>query len=86
MKTDFDNLQKLLDQQLEWPALYLFKFIVPQAVKDELLSLFSEFELTLKDSSKGSYVSVSFRAEVTSSAEVVEFYRKAEQVDGVMIL
>lgn len=82
----WDNFKNLLDEQNEWPAHYLFKFIVPKAGIGELERIFERQEIDIKASSKGNYLSLTTRIHVQGSDEVVEIYRSVGQVEGVIAL
>lgn len=83
---DFDKFKRQLDENHEWPCTYLFKFIVP---KEQVVTLEHQTGLEhskLTPSKKGTYVSVTFEMMANSSDEVVEIYKKASKVKGVMSL
>ena len=84
---DFDNLQKLLDDQYCWPAVYPFKFIVPRASAEKLLALFPSREgVSVRESGKGKYISVSVNVIMTSSASVVAVYEAVADIEGIISL
>lgn len=80
------NFKELLDLEYNWPDFYTFKMIVPV----ENLSLvhlhFSEFDLKLKESSKGNYVSITFRFLAQNSDEILELYERAKKIPKVFVL
>lgn len=83
---DYGKFKRRLDESHEWPCTYLFKFIVP---KEQVVTLEHETGLQhtkLTPSKKGTYVSVTFEMEATSSDQVVKIYQKASKVKGVMAL
>jgi hypothetical protein len=83
----WDRFQALLDERVEWPSEYLFKFIVPSGGVDAVRGLFaSGHPIELRASSKGNYVSVTARVEVASSAEVIEVYTRAAQIEHIILL
>jgi len=49
---DFTSLKKRLDQ-LDWPSVYMFKFIVPIEQLKEVSSLFEKSDFQTKVSKKG---------------------------------
>lgn len=83
-----ENSFKLrLDQYYDWPCSYLFKFIAPQEKLDAVVELFAqETEVRTRRSKKGNYVSVTAEVEMESSQAVVEVYRRAAEIGGVMPL
>ena len=81
-----DKLKELLDDQYEWPAPYLFKFIVPAVELDTLEKLISKYVMTQKPSKNGKYISVTISVTCQSSDEVIDFYQKVSVVPGIMSL
>jgi hypothetical protein len=82
----FEKLKSLLDQQYTWPALYTFKFIIP---KDELpiaQQIFPTEELVFKNSKNGKYISLTLTRQMASSNAVIDYYKKATLIPGVISL
>ncbi|MEM1127514.1 MAG: DUF493 family protein [Bacteroidota bacterium] len=82
----WERFQGLLDDQNEWPAEYLFKFIAPLNGLDTLTDILQPGDLTVRPSRKGNYVSVTARREMTSSEAVVAVYKSVAVVDGLISL
>lgn len=83
----WDRFQALLDERVEWPNAYLFKFIVPSAGVDAVRDLFGEgHPVELRPSSKGNYVSVTTRIDAASSADVIDVYTRAARIDKIILL
>lgn len=83
MNNDFIDL---LEQEYDWPAQYPFKFIVPSANKEQLLTVFTGHRAIEKPSSAGKYTSCTFNILIASSKQVVDFYTQASKVEGVISL
>lgn len=83
---DFTKFKALLDEQVEWPEHYTFKFVVKTELKSELLDLISEHEIEEKVSKNGTYTSITSRTLMTSSDEVVAVYRRVSKIEGIMSL
>lgn len=80
---------KLIDSQ-PWPGPYLYKFIVKQE-SDHLALIKSWFDLcvveaTEKQSSKGSYRSLSILAPQQTPEQVIAIYKQVKKLKGVIIL
>ncbi len=75
-----------LDQHYSWPAKYLFKFIVPRGNEIAFEDIFPNTPLTLKASSGGKYVSVTVNVLMKSTSEVIEVYKKAYAIEGIISL
>ena len=82
----WSNFQKLLDEGVEWPHEYLFKFIVPSPKVEEVERLFNRIPVEIKESSKGKYASVTARMKVHSSDEVIAVYTAAAKIEGIILL
>jgi uncharacterized protein len=85
---DFNTLRERLEE-LSWPMVYMFKFIVPATNKQIALveSLFSrEAVIHQRESSEGKYISITAREVMLSPEQVVEIYKKASRIEGLMAL
>ena len=87
----YKNLKKQLEDYTEWPAPYLFKFIVPTNKKkiQQILSFFEDVpnaKAKTKTSSKGQYTSISIEAVIASADVVIEKYQQVSVVEGLLSL
>jgi hypothetical protein len=82
----WDRFQDLLDDQIDFPSEYLFKFIVPVSNLEDLKGIFGHYPVEVRESSKGNYVSVTARMEVHSSDEVIALYSAAAEIEDVISL
>jgi hypothetical protein len=80
------DFKELLNNQYNWPADYLFKFIVNIEHKQELLQLFSPHKVIEKLSSKGTYASITAQVFVHNADEVMDLYKKASKIQTVISL
>lgn len=88
-KIDYTSLREKLETNPEWPRVYFFKFIVPSDNKKlaKVEALFgAEAQVSLKQSSKGNFVSVSAKELMLSAHGIVERYEKAAEIEGLMAL
>lgn len=84
---NFETFRKLLNEQYQWPTVYTFKFIVPKTSAGRLLSVFaSNKQVTVRESGKGSYVSVTAQVSVPSSDGVVAVYEAVAEIEGIISL
>ena len=81
-----NSFRSKLDQHHTWPALYIFKFIVPKDKLDELKNLFPLHNTSEKVSAKGTYVSVTMEIILPSSDSVIEIYQQAAKIEGLIAL
>ena len=82
---DFRGLEERLDK-LDWPSVYMFKFIVPVEKEEELLLLFNSTPVERKVSKTGKYVGITSSYWIQSGSEVIEVYKKASVIDGIVSL
>lgn len=75
-----------LDQEHEWPDLYMFKFIVPSDRQSQIEALFEPEQITSKASKRGNYVSVTAKVTMRSSDDVIAVYEAAYRIEGVIAL
>lgn len=80
------QFRELLDEEMDWPTTYTFKFITPQDGLDELKDIFEGHPVKVRSSSKGNYVSVTARLEMESSEDVLAVYDRAYEIDDVIAL
>ncbi len=86
MQPSREEFKERLDQEHQWPTNYLFKFIVPAALTEQVSGLFPKESVRIKSSSQGKYQSVSVELVLGSSEEVLEIYEKVHQIEGVIAL
>jgi uncharacterized protein len=88
-KFDFESLRQKLETEHSFPTVYMFKFIVPADNRKIALveSLFNEeAEISQKQSSKGSYFSLTAKQVVISAEDIISVYEKASEIEGLMAL
>jgi uncharacterized protein len=81
-----DSFRIKLDQHYNWPSVYIFKFIVPKEKVSELKKLFPNHTTLEKASAQGTYVSVTMQVMMSSSDSVIEIYKTASVVEGLIAL
>lgn len=86
----YERLRGQLEGDTEWPASYLFKFIVPANLEKiaEVGAVYdgTDAKITTRDSSKGKYTSVSVLVTMESPDDVIEKYLEVSKVEGVISL
>ena len=72
------------------PGLYTFKFIIPSDEHKiaQVLQVFEESEPTIsyKESTKGTYTSVSIQLFQIDADSVIAYYKEIGLIEGVMML
>ncbi len=89
-KEFYKRLKEQLEVDTTWPAAYMYKFIVPANLEKvaEIEAIFDETNATIqtRDSSKGTYTSVSIKVNMDSPDAVIEKYLEVSKVEGVISL
>ncbi len=88
MKEQFDNL-KIQLELLEWPRLYMYKFIVPNTPEmiAKVGNLFSaQAEINIQPSKNGNFASITGKEVMMSVEDTLEVYYKAAEFKGVIAL
>jgi len=80
------SFREKLDQHYAWPALYIFKFIVPTGTEEEVKKLFPMHETLEKLSKQGNYTSITVKMMMPSSDAVIGIYEQASMFKGLIAL
>ena len=83
------SLEQKLNESHEWPSVYMFKFIVPADNRKIALveALFDpEIKISTKESSGGKYISITGKGVMLNALEVIEKYRSAAKIEGLIAL
>jgi uncharacterized protein len=89
MSSDIEKIKSMLWAEQKWPGIYYFKFIVPNVkVKlDQVKKLFKfEGDITYRTSRDIRFIALSCKQEMKNPDEVLELYRKASEIEGVISL
>jgi putative lipoic acid-binding regulatory protein len=89
-KEFYERLKQQLTDDTSWPAPYLYKFIVPSNLEKiaEIEAIFDGMNAVIntRDSSKGTYTSVSIKVEMDSPDSVIAKYLEVSTIEGVISL
>lgn len=89
-KAFYTKLKAQLEDTTTFPADYLYKFIVPtdKNQEQEVQNIFNLKGAVIKTkaSKTGKYVSVSVLLKVKNADEVIEYYKKAGKIEGIISL
>jgi len=95
MQEQFDSLERKLNETIQFPDTYTFKFIyalkekttLKQRVED-LLSKHSMEIVTYNEkiSSKGTYVSSSYTIQALNAKQLVSVYKDSQHIEGITVL
>ncbi len=87
--TQFDKLREQLNKEVNWPTIYMFKFIVPADNRKIALveAKFSdEAIVTQKQSSNGKYISITVKEAMLTAESIIEKYKEMEGIEGLISL
>ncbi|MEQ6122929.1 DUF493 family protein [Pseudotenacibaculum sp. MALMAid0570] len=86
----YKKLKLQLDETTKFPADYLYKFIVSSEGNkvEEVQAIFDNkgAVINTKKSKTGKYISISIVIKLSSSDEVISYYKEAEKVEGIISL
>jgi hypothetical protein len=86
----YKRLKIQLGENSSWPSVYLYKFIVPSELKKiaQIEAIFNDTKaaISIRESSKGTYTSVSVKMTMHSPDAVIEKYHEVSNIEGVISL
>ena len=93
MEANMEEKWNALREKLEmdpWPRVYMFKFIVPadneRIARVEKLFDTRVAQVNMRTSKKGNFVSITAKEMMMSPDSVIERYKKADGIDGLISL
>ncbi len=88
MAKSYEAFREKLDAEHKWPTVYMFKFIVPQDQVDEMKNVFpqSEWKWEERKSKNGAYISFTSKRMIQNADEVIEVYKSAHAITGLIAL
>lgn len=81
-----NSFREKLEQHYAWPALYIFKFIVPTGKEIDVKKLFPLHEVSERLSKQGNYTSLTIQMMMPSSDAVIDVYQRASVIEGLIAL
>ncbi len=87
-EADLENFRKKLLETTSFPTVYMFKLIVPSENRTIALveNIFeADTDIHTKESDKGKYTSITAKQVVVNVDEIIEVYKKASAIKGVMM-
>jgi putative lipoic acid-binding regulatory protein len=85
----YSSLKKKLEESGEWPAEYVFKFILKSAEKEKQIQVRQLFNqnvsLSFKSSSKGKYISVTIKAVMADPDSIINTYKEAGKIKDLIV-
>jgi uncharacterized protein len=85
----FEELRKKLNESMQFPSVYMYKFICKSS--NQIIALVENMfdedsEILQRPSTKGNYYSITVKKVVMNVEEIVTIYKKAGAIEGVIIL
>jgi uncharacterized protein len=80
------EFQEKLEATHNFPSIYMFKFIVLEEKRKLVEALFLGHEVISKPSSKGKYISITAKPMMGSSDAIIDVYKKAHEIEGIIAL
>ncbi len=89
-QTTWETLRAKLEETESFPLLYMFKFVLPSD-NHKVALLTAQFEeqnaeITMRTSATGKHTSITVRLVVLSADEIIDHYKRATQIEGVIML
>lgn len=85
----YNKLRELLEQENNWPTIYMFKFIIP-ADNHKIALIESKFSdeaiISHKASSSGKYFSITVKEVMLNADSIISKYREMEGIEGLMAI
>ncbi len=86
----YERLREELNKTHEWPVRYMYKFIIPneEAKIEEVKKRFEGKDYDFKQafSKNGKYVSLSFVVKEASAGDILDQYKKMEDIEGLIAI
>jgi len=86
----YKRLKEQLEQDVAWPSLYLYKFIVPTSGEGpaDIEKIFdgTGAVISTKQSRNGKYTSLSIKVQMASPDAVIAKYREVGKIEGIISL
>lgn len=86
----YKKLKEQLEDTTEFPAQYLYKFIVPSSEEKaaEVMTVFDNLGAIIetKKSRNGKYTSISIQVQMPDADAIINKYKEVSKVEGVISL
>lgn len=82
----FHKLKLVMDETMTFPTDYQYKFIVPVAELPNILKILDGMNLTQEESKTGKYISITAKARMNSSSDIISVYKNVSYIKGIISL
>ncbi|MEM6642181.1 MAG: DUF493 family protein [Bacteroidota bacterium] len=86
MSWDEIAFKEKLENTHVFPGKYIFKFIVKPVFEKKVIALVADAEIKVKPSSANKYRSITLTKNMASSEEVIDVYKRAYSIEGIIAL
>jgi uncharacterized protein len=86
---ELEKFKQKLIETTSFPSVYMFKFIIRSNNRNIAMveNLFgSESNILTKESEKGKYTSVTAKQVVINVEEIIDIYKRASSIEGIIFL
>jgi uncharacterized protein len=86
---ELSRFKQKLVESTSFPTVYMYKFIIPSNHRNIALveSLFEAgTDILLKESGTGRYTSITVKQVVVNPDEIIDMYRRAAKIEGLIFL
>jgi len=87
--SQFDKLREQLNNEKNWPLVYMFKFIIP-ADNHKIALVESKFSdeaiITQMESKNGKYISITIKEVMLTAESIISKYKEMYGIEGLMAL
>lgn len=80
------KLKMVMDETVEFPTEYLFKFIVPVGKIHEVLHHLNGFDIEQRPSANGNYISINAKKVFQTSDDIINVYKSVGTIQGLIAL
>jgi len=86
---ELNRFKEKIEESINFPSVYMYKFIVESELRKIALveSLFdADADIHIKESTNGRYTSITSKVVVVSIDEIMDIYKKASEIQGIIFL
>ncbi|MEM0941980.1 MAG: DUF493 family protein [Bacteroidota bacterium] len=86
MSWDEKAFKEKLENNHHFPGEYIFKFIIKPEHQEQVESLVNDAHIKRKPSSGNNYLSITMNKKMDSSQDVIDIYKEAYKIEGIIAL
>lgn len=86
---NYEKLKALLNEDKQWPRLYMYKFIIPNKddnVEQVASRMPARSQITYKHTNNLKYVSLTCKVTMNSAESIIQVLIRGAEISGVMVL